>query len=72
MTLVGNPLPQNIGSNPIYGLTLAQLTAICATPAGVASLFQLLLAGNTVDVTSSTVTIPLAAVTALAPVAVVP
>ena len=72
MTLVGNPLPQNIGSNPIYGLTLAQLTTLCSTPAGLTALFQLLLAGNTVDKTSAAVTTPLAVLTSIVPASAVP
>lgn len=49
--------PAQIVSN----FTPAELLAICSSPAGIAALFQLLLAGNTVDITMPAVTGPLAA-----------
>jgi hypothetical protein len=52
--------------------TTAQLTTLCSTPAGLAALFQLLLAGNTVDKTSAAVTAPLAVITSIVPASAVP
>jgi hypothetical protein len=52
--------------------TTAQLTTLCSTPAGLTALFQLLLAGNTVDKTSAAVTTPLAVITSIVPASAVP
>ena len=59
-------------ANILASYTTAQLTTLCSTPAGLAALFQLLLAGNTVDKTAAAVTSPLAVITSIVPASAVP
>lgn len=50
-------LPNNVGVSTLIGrMTQAQLITACSTPAGIASLIQLLASGPVVDITTPVVT----------------